>query len=112
MSGSTPFVAISSINGTVYVVMRQYQQQQQTNYNFIDIIMNQEQFSGLMYTLKSIERQFIYDQTHKLMNKVQQTLSVGAYVETAYDPEKPETHSIADQLKPTEESKRLYSSLL
>ena len=106
MSGSTPFVAISSVNGIVYVVMRQCQQQQQTEYNFVDIIMNQEQFSGLMYTLKSIERQFIEDQTQKLMNEAVHQTTLGAYVEMPYDPEKPEVHSILGQLKPAEESKR------
>ena len=106
MSGSTPFVAISSINGTVDVVIRQYQQQQQTDYNFVDIIMNQGQLSGLMYTFKSIERQFIEDQTVKLMNEAVQQTTLGAYVEMPYDPEKPEVHSILGQLKPAEESKR------
>ena len=109
MSGSTPFVAISSINGTVYVVMRQYQQQEQNNYNFVDIIMNQEQFSGFMYTLKSIERQFIEDQTQKLMNEAVQQTTLGACVEMPvmpYDPENPEVHSIIGQLKPAAELKR------
>ena len=71
--------------------------------------MNQEQFSGLMYTLKSIERQFIEDQTQNLMNEAVQQTTLGAYVEMPimpYDPEKPEVHSIVGQLRPAEESKR------
>ncbi len=101
MSTSTPFVAIDSHNGILYVVMRQ---QQQTN--FIDIVMNQEQFSGLMYTLKAIEKQFIEDQTQKIMNQAIQQTSLEDYMDLPYDPTKPEIKSNNDSLKPTLESKR------
>ena len=88
MSSSTPFVAIKSINGSVYVVIRQEQRTEQLKSN-IDLLMNQEQFSGLMYALKAIERQFIEDHTRNLVNEaVENTLTVGSYVET-YDPAKP-----------------------
>ncbi len=96
MSTSAPFVAIDSHNGILYVVMRQ---QQQTN--FIDIVMNQEQFSGLMYTLQSIE-----DQTQKIMNQAIQQTSLEDYMDLPYDPTKPEIKSNNDSLKPTLESKR------
>ncbi len=89
MNNFTQFVSIQSISGTVYVVMRQEQRSDQLNTsNIVDIIINQEQFSGLMYALKAIERQFIEDQTNKLMNEVEQTLTIGNYIET-YDPTKP-----------------------
>ena len=101
MSTSPPFVAINSHNGIVYVVMSQ---QQQTN--FIDIVMNQEQFRGLMYTLKAIEKQFIEDQTQKIMNQAIHQTSLEDYIDLPYDPTKPEIKSTIDSLKTNLESKR------
>ena len=91
MTSSTPFVAIKSIQDTVYIVIRQEQLAEQLKTsNIVDILMNQEQFSGLMYALKAIERQFIEDRTQKLVNDayLESALTVGSYVE-AYDPAKP-----------------------
>ena len=91
MASSTPFVAIKSIQDTVYIVIRQEQLTEQLKTsNIVDILMNQDQFSGIMYALKAIERQFIEDHTNKLVNDayLESTLTVGSYVE-AYDPAKP-----------------------
>ena len=88
MNSSTPYVAIKSINGTVYVVIRQERRDEQLKTN-IDLIMNQEQFSGLMYALKAIERQFIEDHTRTMVNEaVENTLTLDSFVES-YDPTKP-----------------------
>ena len=50
--------------------------------------MSQEQFSGLMYALKAIEKQFIDDYTKKLMNDAEEALNIDNFIEK-YDPAKP-----------------------
>ena len=50
--------------------------------------MSQEQFSGLMYALKAIEKQFIDDHMKNLMKDAEETLNIEKFIET-YDPTKP-----------------------
>ena len=93
MTDSTPFVAISSVNDVVFIVIRQ-----QIGNQISEIAMSDGQFSGLMYAMKAIERQFIEDRQERQASE-EQTIRLDAHVE-AYNPSIP-----AIALK-TEEVKR------
>ena len=79
---STPFVAISSVNDAVFVVIRQ-----QMNDQVYEIAMSDGQFSGLMYTLKAVERQFLEDRTRREANGAMKR-AVETYLidDESYDP--------------------------
>lgn len=85
---STPFVAVTSIDKNVYVVIRQ-----QVNQHINEIVVNETQFSGLMYGLKAIEEKMREDERAKnVAEAVEQCLydpSVPAYdggITKMYDP--------------------------
>ena len=74
-----PCVSISTINEEVFVNIHQHHGAQ--------IIMNCEQFSGLMYILKAVERQFIEDQTRKKTNDLMLEMEDASVI--PYDPTSP-----------------------
>ena len=79
---STPFVAISSVNDAVFVVIRQ-----QMNYQVYEIAMSDGQFSGLMYTLKAVERQVLEDRTRREANgAMKRTVETYLIDDESYDP--------------------------
>ena len=94
MADSTPFIAISSVNDALFVVIRQ-----QIGNQISEIAVNEAQFSGLMYTMKAIERQFIEDRTRREINNVvEEALWLHTPTE-AYNPTKPAIDAKADDLK-------------
>ena len=94
MADSTPFLAISSVNDALFVVIRQ-----QIGNQISEIAVNEAQFSGLMYTMKAIERQFIEDRTRREINNVaEKALCLDTPTE-AYNPTKPAIDAKADDLK-------------
>jgi len=66
MESTTPFVTIVN-SGCVFVVIRQ-----SFDGGRSEIVLSNSQFSGLMYMLKSIEKQFMADESQKRANEVMQ----------------------------------------
>ena len=83
-----PCVSISTINEEVFVNIHQHHGAQ--------IIMNCEQFSGLMYILKAVERQFIEDQTRKKTNDLMLEMEDASVI--PYDPTSPEAKAVEKTL--------------
>jgi len=83
---STPFVSIvNGLDGNVFVIVRQTTAEGRMS----EMVFNSAQFSGLMYMFKSIEQQFVTDETRKRANELMaDTASID--FQSSYDPCKPE----------------------
>ena len=83
---STPFVSIvNGSDGNVFVIVRQTT----ADGRLTEMVFNSVQFSGLMYIFKSIEQQFVADETRKRANELMaDTASID--FQSSYDPCKPE----------------------
>ena len=83
---STPFISIvTGSDGNVFVIVRQAATDGRMN----EIVLSNVHFSGLMYMFKSIEQQFVADETRKRANKLITTAATIDF-QSSYDPCKPE----------------------
>ena len=82
---STPFVSIvNGLDGNVFVIVRQTTAEGRVS----EMVFNSVQFSGLMYMFKSIEQQFVADESRKRANELMaDTASID--FQSSYDPYKP-----------------------
>ena len=79
---STPFVSIvNGSDGNVFVIVRQTTAEGRVN----EIVLNNVHFSGLMYMFKSIEKQFVADESRKRANELMATAATIDF-QSSYDP--------------------------
>ena len=83
---SSPFVSIvNGSDGNVFVLVRQTTADGCTN----EIVLSSVHFSGLMYMFKSIEQQFVADESRKRANEIMNTAATIDF-QSSYDPCKPD----------------------
>ena len=79
---STPFVSIvNGSDGIVFIIVRQTMAEGRVN----EIVLNNVHFSGLMYMFKSIEKQFVADESRKRANELMATAAT-IDLQSSYDP--------------------------